>query len=175
MEELKPYLRDPKTGRVYCAYCGANGFKPNKHGANAKTRTCAACDKKHKNESIDVVDKPSIQPTDDLELKELDQFIGTEGYLGVMGANCTDGVAYVMRNGYSWFVTDFIAVAKTHEKVKTEEFVCVDLKLDGTKAKMKVTDGNDNKLYEQDYDYTDAKRELKLFYTNNVLMLAREY
>lgn len=40
---------------------------------------------------------------------------------------------------------------------------------------MEITDGNDNVLYRQNYDYTDAKRDLTLFYADNVLMLSGEY
>jgi len=49
------------------------------------------------------------------------------------------------------------------------------LKLDGDKGKMIVTDGNDNKIYTQDYEWTNAKEELDLFYTNKVLLLSGEY
>ena len=112
---------------------------------------------------------------DDLELKDLNQFIGTEQYHNVMGTNVTDGIAYIMNNGYSWFVTDFLAVAMCDEKIKTEEFISVKLKLDGDKGKMIVTDGNDNKIYTQDYEWTNAKEELDLFYTNKVLLLSGEY
>lgn len=110
---------------------------------------------------------------DDLELKNLNEFIGTERYHNVMGIKCTDGVAYIMENGYSWFVTDSIAVIIT--KLKNQEFLSVSLKLKNNEAQMIITNGNENVLYTQDYEYTDAKRELKLFCTNGVLMLNNEY
>jgi hypothetical protein len=40
---------------------------------------------------------------------------------------------------------------------------------------MTIDDGNGNMLYTQDYDYTDAKRELKLYYTDGVILLPGEY
>ena len=109
------------------------------------------------------------------ELKELSQFNGTEQYYNVLGANVTDGVAYIMENGYSWLVTDFIVVAKMNKNLKNKAFLSIALKLDGDKAKMLVTDGNKKTLYTQDYEYTTAKTELKLFFTDNVLMLTGEY
>ena len=110
---------------------------------------------------------------DDFELKDIGEFIGTLQYTNVMGAKVTDGVVYVMRNGYSWLVTDMIAILRM--KLQNEEFCAVKLKLDGTKAKAIITDGNNKVLYSQDYSYTDAKKEFMMFYTNGVLMLSGEY
>lgn len=110
---------------------------------------------------------------DDLELKELDMYHGTEKYHDVMGGNVTDGVAYIMNNGYSWFVTDSLAVIRI--QLKKEPFLSVKLKLKDDTADMIITDGNDKVLYKQHYGYTSAKRELNLYYSNNVLMLSGEY
>ena len=114
---------------------------------------------------------------DDLELKDLGQYYGTLQYINVMGVNCTDGIRYIMNNGYSWFVTDMIAILKSSEykEIKDETFIVVKLKLGGTKGKATIEDGNGKVLYTQGYEYTDAKRELDLYYTNNVLMLSGEY
>ena len=113
---------------------------------------------------------------DDLELKELDMFNGTEKYHeGFMGVKLTDGVKYIVNNGYSWFVSDFSVVANMKHKLKSESFLSVELKLEGKRGKMIVTDGNNKILYSQKYTYTSAKKEFKLFYTNNVLMLSGEY
>jgi len=120
----------------------------------------------------------------DLELKALNQFYGTQQYYRYMGVLLTDGIRYIMENGYSWFVTDAIAVIVAHPKIRqylqNDDFLTIRLKLnkdkDGhTTADMIMEDGNYNELYRQHYDITDAKRELKLFYTGNTLMLASEY
>jgi hypothetical protein len=123
----------------------------------------------------------------DLKLAGLPQFTGTESHARVMGALLTDGVRYVMENGYSWFVTDFLAIAKFSTKLKAEPFCTVELIIDAariaeisgttpdTKAVMLVTDGNYKTLYRQNYDATDAKAGFKMFFTDNVLMLASEY
>ena len=110
---------------------------------------------------------------DDLELLDIEQFTGTEGYHNVLGANVTDGIAYIISNGYSWFVTDMLAVLRI--KLKDEDFCAVKLKIKDHKAVATIDDGNGKVLYTQKYDYTDAKVDLTLFYTNSVLMLSKEY
>jgi hypothetical protein len=117
--------------------------------------------------------------TDDLTLKDLEQYSGTEQYHKIFlfpFANLTDGVYYIINNGYSWFVTDVLSVIATDEKIRQEDFLSIKLKLSDDKtAVMEITDGNEKILYTQNYNYTDAKRELNLFYTNSVLLLSGEY
>ena len=113
--------------------------------------------------------------TDDLNLTDLGHYHGTEQYHNVMGTQVTDGIAYVMSNGYSWVITDAVAVLRYEKKVAAEEFVCVILKVTKNTAVITYEDGNGEVLFKQEYNYTDAKRDLKLFYTNKVLMLAGEY
>jgi len=117
----------------------------------------------------------------DLELKDLNQYYGTQNYYSYLGIKLTDGIAYIMRNGYSWFVTDAIAVIVANPTVRKylqeDTFLSIKLKLSKSKnsADMIIDDGNGNVLYKQHYSMTDAKVELKLFYDNGVLMLSREY
>jgi hypothetical protein len=112
--------------------------------------------------------------TDDLELKDLGQFYGTTQYhKGFLNVNYTDGVDYISQNGYSWLVTDAVAVIKT--KLKNEKFLEVKLIVHDTNAVMIITDGNDKILYKQHHKFTDAKRNLTLFFADNVLMLSSEY
>jgi len=111
----------------------------------------------------------------DKQLTELKQFNGSnEHYFNVFGFNITDGVKYVMDNGYSWLITDFLAVAKFNDAIKNEPFIAVRLKLNGTSGEMIVADGNNHQLYTQKYGYTDAKKELLLFFENQVLCLDSE-
>jgi hypothetical protein len=115
---------------------------------------------------------------DDLELKDLEQYYGTTQYhKGWLNVNLTDGVAYVSENGYSWFVTDAISVIKTKGQLKNESFLAVKLAIDKNSetAVMTIDDGNNNVLYKQEYGYTNCKRDLTLFFIDNVLMLDREY
>lgn len=118
------------------------------------------------------------QINEDRTLKDLGQYYGTENYYKIMTKNVTDGIIYLMKNGYSWFITDILSVVLCKQKVSQEDFLGITLKVDleNHTAKLKITDGNETTLYTQNYNYTDAKvTELKLFFTNEVLMLAREY
>ena len=111
----------------------------------------------------------------DLQLKALGQFYGTQQYYNVMGVNVTDGIKYIMDNGYSWFVTDAIAVIRFTRKLKDQPFLAVMLEQADREADLVITDGNDNELYRQHYKYTDAKRNLTLFYEYGVLLLNSEH
>ena len=110
---------------------------------------------------------------EDLDLKDLNQYYGTEKYTNVMGFNATDGVVYIMTNGYSWLVTDFLAVAKFRDDI-TKDHVYVELILDGTVGLMVVKNRNGEIIYTQEYKYTDAKVELKFYLYDNVLLLPSE-
>jgi len=110
----------------------------------------------------------------DLNLEGLSQFTGTEQYHRCLNALLTDGVAYVMKNGYSWFITDMLIVAKM--KLRNEEFLSITLKLlENNKAEMIITNGNGKTLYTQKYEFTDAKKGINLYFVDNVLMLSSEY
>ena len=116
----------------------------------------------------------------DLYLSDLSNFYGTENYFNVMGFNTTDGINYIMKNGYSWFITDFLSLIKVnHKGLKNEEFLSIKLKIEKTKSHnktlMEITDGNDKVLYTQNYIITDAKVNLNLYFVNNVLLLDSEY
>ncbi len=116
----------------------------------------------------------------DLELKALGNYYGTEHYYSVMGVNVTDGVRYVMENGYSWLVTDILPLLRLRDNLKREPFLVIQLTPHNSEADLTITDGgkDDNApvlLYSHRYKFTDARRELKLFYADSVLMLSSEY
>ena len=126
----------------------------------------------------------------DLGLKDIGQFTGTVLYYrGWLDTLITDGVFYMCRNGYNWFVNDAISVIRTLDYLIKEEFLTVRLHIEKVvksnedesevsfTAVMRIEDGDEGLLYAQKYDYTDccAERDLVLFYTGNVLMLASEY
>jgi len=108
----------------------------------------------------------------DLYLKDMGYYTGSEKYYNVMGIYVTDGIKYIMDNGYSWFVTDAIAVIRA--KLKKEDFLAIKLTVKNYDAMMEITDGNGHVFYRQSYE-SDAKRNLTLFYADNVLMLSGEY
>ncbi len=113
-----------------------------------------------------------------LELPELGYFSGTENYHKVLpwgNQVVTDGVHYVMENGYAWLVTDALIAMAMKPKLRRERFLVVELHLHSeTEARMTIEDGNGHVLYRQKYAYTDAQRELKFFYEDKVLMLPNE-
>ncbi|MCW1308285.1 MAG: hypothetical protein OH337_03695 [Candidatus Parvarchaeota archaeon] len=115
----------------------------------------------------------------DLELRELDKYTGTEHYYNFMGVLITDGVKYIMENGYTWFVADVVALIKAHPRIreylKRDTFLTARLEVEDNEADLILEDGDYNKLYSQHYSFTDAKRNLKLFYVSGVLMLSNEY
>ena len=143
--------------------------------------------------------------SDDLYLTELNHFNGTETYHSLrplFHTLATDGIDYVMRSGYSWLVTDALACIETAQKgtaepeedlgkliayLKTEDagFLAIKLKLfENTEALVEISDGNDNILHTQSYGYTDAKKELILYWQEGankqgepyfVIMLSNEY
>jgi len=113
----------------------------------------------------------------DLDLKALGGFIGTQCYYNVLGTRVTEGVKYIMDNGYAWLVTDSLAVIKCRADLRGQPFLVVRLTLteDGNRAYMTIDDGNDHILYTQYYEYTDAKRDVKLYWENGVLLLPSEH
>jgi len=122
----------------------------------------------------------------DLKLSKLGHYFGTVNYYDLGGIFrhivVTDGVKYIMDNGYSWLVTDVASVIVTNKKIRQylswDYFLSIKLKvnLEEKTAIMTIGDGNGNILYTQKYQYTDAEvEELTLFYADGVIMLASEW
>ena len=119
----------------------------------------------------------------------LNDFHGTEQYHFnpfFKNINYTDGIKFIGDNKASWLITDILAVLSHEPSVKREYenggFISIKVLFDGDKATATYTDGNDEVLFSQKYEYTDFlkyfeidKNELILFYTNGVLMLGGEY
>jgi hypothetical protein len=122
-----------------------------------------------------VSERPDVGK-EDKNLTQIDQFYGTTQYYNVMGTRVTDGVKYLMDNGYSWSVTDAVGVLQAEPKVMGEEFVSIKLKRNATGGcVIRYEDGNEKLLYQQKYDYTDAKVDVQMFYENGVLLLPSEH
>jgi hypothetical protein len=111
----------------------------------------------------------------DLKLRHLSEFVGTESYHIVLGTRVTDGIVYLLNNGYSWFVTDSLSVIKCRPDLRTQAFLAIKLKVGNSEANLIIEDGNDRVLYRQRYTWTDAQRDLILFYENGVLLLSSEH
>lgn len=117
----------------------------------------------------------------DLELKELGFYHGTTKYYRIsplFRTYVTDGIIYIMENGYSWFVTDALSIIERKLKNR-DSFYSVNLVKEYYKGKstwtMRITNGANKTYHIQRYTWSDAKRELKLFHMNGVLMLSGEY
>lgn len=107
---------------------------------------------------------------------KLKEFYVTEHYysLGpIFKTKATDGVAFLMESGYSWFVTDSLAVIECD--IKTEDFIVAKLTVKEGKAVMEISDGDKNVFHTQKYESTDSDDgELKLYVENGVVMLPGE-
>ena len=87
------------------------------------------------------------------------------------------GIRYLMKNGYSWFVTDAAVNIWWDKRLRDTWFLAVRLKLNKRKgaATMTIEDGNNHVFYSQTYERTNAKRDLLLFYEYGVLLLNTEH
>ena len=138
-----------------------------RQGAIKSAQDCGLKNKK-------VIDCCEFQ--DDIYLKDIDSFTGSLKYYPLLNSNITEGVKYIVNNGYSWLVTDMLVVIRMLPTIKNQEFLSIKLKMiDNEKAVATIDDGNGNILYTQHYRYTSARVNLNLFYTNKVLLLAGEY
>ena len=120
------------------------------------------------------------------ELKtQLAAFSGTESFykIPLLNTVITDGIRYLANKANCfWLVTDASVVAKS--LMNRSSFITVDLKklptaqqkVLGYAAVVEYSDGNDTILETQKYHLTDFPLEtIRLFFTNNTLMLPSEY
>ena len=90
----------------------------------------------------------------------------------------TDGAQYLAAHGGACWLLDSIAIAQAHVKaVKAEEFQVWTLKVNpDSTALLTCDDGNNNIVYKQSIPFTDFPLpEVKLYFTDNVIMLTSEY
>jgi len=120
----------------------------------------------------------------DKDLKDLDSYTGTQSYYWMHKRRVTDGIRYLMENGYHWFVSDALINCIHHDKLKNQHFVTIKLKRTDIReskggvwcqAEVEFSDGDGKILLVQKYPICDARRDLTLFYIDDVLLLAGEY
>jgi hypothetical protein len=120
----------------------------------------------------------------DKDLKNLDSYTGTQSYMWMHKRRVTEGIRYLMENGYHWFVSDALINCVHHDKLKNQPFITIKLKRTDIReskggiwcqGEVEFSDGNEKVLLTQKYSMCDARRDLTLFYTDDVLLLAREY
>ncbi|PKA99643.1 hypothetical protein B0O79_3361 [Flavobacteriaceae bacterium MAR_2009_75] len=120
------------------------------------------------------------------ELKaRLAAFSGTESFykIPLLNTVITDGIQYLANKANCfWLVTDASVVAKS--LMNRSSFITVDFKklstekqkVFGYAAVIEYSDGNDTILETQKYHLADFPLEtIRLFFTNNTLMLPSEY
>ncbi len=119
--------------------------------------------------------------TTKLRESDLIQFTGTENWHR-FGINrkvlCTDGAKYIADEGGAYWLLDAIAIAQLYEKtVAAEEFQVWVLNVNPDRtASLTCDDGNGNIVYTQQIEFTDFPLdEIKLYFTDNVILLPSEY
>ncbi len=92
------------------------------------------------------------------EIQEnLPSFTGTEQYYQhICNLLLTDGAKYLAESAEAWWLLDLVASYQGHPKVKNEDFQVYQLKVNPDKsAIVKITDGNNHILAQQEIEYTD--------------------
>lgn len=114
-----------------------------------------------------------------LNAAELTQFTGTFHWYqhGLTNATYTDGVRFVAARAGAYWLIDAICSAQSLRVVSAEEFQCWRLIVQDTKkAELVMDDGDGNVRYRQLISFTDFPMpEIKMYFTNNVLLLPSEY
>lgn len=116
-------------------------------------------------------------PTADELAHNLRQFTGTESYHRyLMGVVLTDGARYFAENagGGAFWLMDILA---TQPEIRQQPFAHATLTVaDDSTAKLTVTDGNDNQVYERTIDFTTCPAGKWEFYIiDGVILIPSEY
>lgn len=116
-----------------------------------------------------------------LTQSHLMQFTGTEKWYRhslAPGVLYTDGARYLAEQGGAYWLLDSIAIAqKFSTAVAGEDFQLWKLTVENDRtALLACEDGNGRRIYAQAIDYTDFPLpEIKLYFTNGVILLPSEY
>lgn len=111
---------------------------------------------------------------------DLAQFTGTEHwYRHSLNRSIlyTDGVQYMAETGGAYWLVDKIALMQLEQPIAAEPFQLWILSVHPDRsACLLCEDGNDNAVYEERIDFTTFPLdEIRLFVTNNVILLPSEY
>jgi len=116
-----------------------------------------------------------------LKASDLRQFTGTEQWYR-HGINrrvlFTDGVKYVADTAGAYWLLDEIVITQSYEKWLTDEaFQVWKLQVNPDQsAILTCDDGNDNVIYTKQITFTDFPlKEIKFYFTDNVILLPSEY
>jgi hypothetical protein len=113
-------------------------------------------------------------------LEDLNQFHGSDQLIRHhlhRDMRFTVGVGQmIVHFGAMWLVNEIAIAQIALARLKQEEFQVWELEVVGSSANLRCDDGNDLLLFEKAIEYTDfPKPGIKLYYTDNVIMLPNEY
>jgi hypothetical protein len=115
-----------------------------------------------------------------LKPEDLEYFTGTENWYRhglVRSITYADGAKYVADSGGAYWLLDEIALAqKFNSDVKAEPFQVWKLVVRDNAGVLTCDDGNGNIVFTKEIPFTDfPSPEIKFYFTNNVILLPREY
>ena len=119
-------------------------------------------------------------PAITLKAEDLEKFIGSENWYRhglVHSVTYTDGAKYVADAGEAYWLLDEIALAqKFNRAVKVEPFQVWKLVVSANQGILTCDDGNDKVVLTKQIEFTDFPLpEIKLYFTDNVILLPGEY
>lgn len=119
--------------------------------------------------------------TDKITKADLAQFTGTENwYRHPLQKNVlyTDGIQYLAEKAGAYWLIDEIAFNQMQPIIGSEEFQVWTLRVDleETSAVLICDNGNGKIVYQKTIPFTDFPfDEIKIYFTNNVILLTSEY
>lgn len=123
-----------------------------------------------------------MSDTKTLTAADLAQFTGSENWYRhglVRSILFTDGAKYLADQGGAYWLLDEIALAQRYDKrVAAEEFQLWILTVDLAKhsATLVCDDGNGHSVFRKEIEFTDFPLpEVKLYFTDNTILLPSEY
>ena len=123
--------------------------------------------------------RPNMTKT--LSKADLAQFTGTENWYRHSinrAVLFTDGAKYVADQAGAYWLVDEIAIIQPHNaRVAAEGFQVWKLAVNADQTGvLTCEDGNDNVVYTKEIEYTDFPLDgITLYFTNNTILLPREY
>ena len=113
-----------------------------------------------------------------LSAHELAQFTGTEHYYAhaLSRIKYTDGVKFLAERAACYWLIDKIGLSQRKRALIGQFFQVWKLTAEGSRATLVCDDGNGNVLLTEKIPFTDFPLpEIKLWFTDNVLILPSEY
>lgn len=102
--------------------------------------------------------------------------IGSEHIYRYLNSLVTEGIMFLAEKANSYWLLDLVISHQTNPILKNEEFQVWKLFRVGDEWRATADDGNDNILVSQDIAFSDFPLdEIKLYFTNNTLLLPSEY